>query len=94
MNLAEIHRITAALGRLANEEAADPIEDIDEGPLGAVEREINRAIAAHNGVHFKTVGDGIQAAFPTAPEAVAAALEAQQTLLAENWGATLVKLRP
>ncbi|HEU4404189.1 MAG TPA: ATP-binding protein [Polyangiaceae bacterium] len=41
-----IHRITAALGRLANEEAADLIEDIDEGPLGGVEREINRAIAA------------------------------------------------
>jgi predicted ATPase/class 3 adenylate cyclase len=47
---------------------------------------LDRAIAAHNGVHFKTVGDGLQAAFPTAPQAVTAALEAQQTLLAENWG--------
>ena len=33
------------------------------------------------GVHFKTVGDAVQAAFPTAPDAVAAALDAQRALL-------------
>jgi class 3 adenylate cyclase len=46
---------------------------------------LNAAIAAHHGVHFKTVGDAVQAAFPSAPEAVAAALAAQQALLAEEW---------
>ena len=43
------------------------------------------AIEAHGGVHFKTVGDAVQAAFPTAPAAVAAALDAQRALLAEDW---------
>jgi class 3 adenylate cyclase len=56
----------------------------------AVERHIallDAAIQAHGGVHFKTVGDAVQAAFPTAPDAVAAALAAQQSLLTEDWGA-------
>ena len=47
---------------------------------------LDAAIAAHGGVHFKTVGDAVQAAFPTAPQAVAAALAAQRALLAGNWG--------
>ena len=34
---------------------------------------------------FKTVGDAVQAAFPTAPDAVAAAVAAQRALLAEPW---------
>ena len=46
---------------------------------------LEQAIVSHNGVRFKTVGDAVQAAFPTAPEAVAAALCAQQALLAEDW---------
>lgn len=46
---------------------------------------LDRAIAAHNGVLFKTVGDAVQAAFPTAPDAVAAALAGQRSLLAEEW---------
>jgi predicted ATPase/class 3 adenylate cyclase len=56
----------------------------------AVERHLellDAAIQAHGGVHFKTVGDAVQAAFPTAPAAVAAALDAQRALLAETWGA-------
>ena len=36
---------------------------------------LDTAIHAHGGVHFKTVGDAVQAAFPTASDAVAAALE-------------------
>ncbi len=55
----------------------------------AVERHlalIDAAIQAHGGVHFKTVGDAVQAAFPTAPQAVAAALAAQLALLVEEWG--------
>jgi class 3 adenylate cyclase len=56
----------------------------------AVERHIallDAAIHAHGGVHFKTVGDAVQAAFPTAPDAVAAALAAQRAVLAEDWSA-------
>ena len=34
---------------------------------------------------FKVVGDAVQAAFPTAPDAVAAALDAQRTLCSESW---------
>ena len=35
------------------------------------------AIETHEGVLFKVIGDAVQAAFPTAPNAVAAALDAQ-----------------
>ncbi len=48
---------------------------------------LDKAIEDHGGVHFKTVGDAVQAAFPTAPQAVAAALEGQRALLAEAWEA-------
>jgi predicted ATPase/class 3 adenylate cyclase len=54
----------------------------------AVERHLHllrAAIAAHGGVLFKIVGDAVQAAFPTAPDAVAAALDAQCSLLVESW---------
>jgi predicted ATPase/class 3 adenylate cyclase len=47
---------------------------------------LDQAISSHQGVHFKTVGDAVQAAFSTAPDAVAAALAAQQALLSEDWG--------
>ncbi len=46
------------------------------------------AIEGHNGCVFKTVGDAFCAAFPTAPEAVHAVLEAQFALLKEEWGET------
>jgi hypothetical protein len=36
-------------------------------------------------VLFKVVGDAVQAAFPTAPDAVAAALDGQRTLRNESW---------
>jgi predicted ATPase/class 3 adenylate cyclase len=42
-------------------------------------------IAAHHGVLYKTVGDGIQAAFASAEEALRAALASQRALLAEAW---------
>src|SRR5215203_335697 len=56
----------------------------------AVERHhtlVREAIETHHGVLFKIVGDAVQAAFPTAPEAVAAALEAQRSLVTERWSA-------
>ena len=41
---------------------------------------VQRLLAAHGGVVFKTVGDAIYAAFTAAPDAVAAALAAQRGL--------------
>jgi predicted ATPase/class 3 adenylate cyclase/Tfp pilus assembly protein PilF len=46
---------------------------------------LRAAIEAHDGALFKVVGDAVQAAFHTAPEAVAAALDAQRTLGQETW---------
>ena len=47
---------------------------------------LREAIADQGGVHFKTVGDALQAAFADAPSAVAAAVAGQQALVAEDWG--------
>ena len=44
------------------------------------------AIEACGGHIFKTVGDGFYAAFATAPDALAAAVEAQRALALESWG--------
>src|SRR5215218_9558561 len=60
-----------------------------EAMTAAVERHLallDAAIYAHGGTHFKTVGDAVQAAFLTAPAAIAAASDAQRALLDENWG--------
>ena len=54
----------------------------------AVERHfalLREAAAAHGGAVFKLVGDAVQGAFPTAPDAVAAALAAQRALAGEDW---------
>src|SRR5918998_475514 len=48
---------------------------------------LRQAVETHGGVPFKVVGDAVQAAFPAAPQAVAAALTAQRALLVEDWGA-------
>jgi predicted ATPase/class 3 adenylate cyclase len=47
---------------------------------------LRAAVEARAGVIFKTVGDSISAAFASAPDALAAALDAQCALLAEDWG--------
>ncbi len=47
---------------------------------------MNGAIAAHDGVVFKTVGDAFYAAFTNVPAALDAALAAQYALFAEDWG--------
>jgi predicted ATPase/class 3 adenylate cyclase len=54
---------------------------------------LREAAGAHGGVLFKTVGDGTQSAFPTAPAALSAALAAQLALLAEPWPDELGPLR-
>ena len=53
----------------------------------AVERHVvilRESVAAHGGTLFKVIGDATQSAFPTAPRAVAAAVEAQRALLART----------
>src|SRR5215204_5075590 len=46
---------------------------------------IHQCVESHNGVHFKTIGDATQSAFATAPQGVAAALDAQRALIDEPW---------
>ncbi|MCA1842270.1 MAG: AAA family ATPase, partial [Actinobacteria bacterium] len=46
---------------------------------------LHMAVKSAGGTVFKHTGDGVCAAFPTAPEAVAAALAAQQSFQAEDW---------
>ena len=47
---------------------------------------LRAAVESHRGYVFKTVGDAFCAAFPTANEAIDAALVAQRALEAEEWG--------
>ena len=49
---------------------------------------LRSTIEEHGGHVFKTVGDAFCCAFPTAPEALEAALGAQRALLEETWGET------
>jgi predicted ATPase/class 3 adenylate cyclase len=49
---------------------------------------LHRVTEEHEGYVFKTVGDAFCAAFPTAPDALEAALSAQRALVAEEWGET------
>jgi predicted ATPase/class 3 adenylate cyclase len=46
---------------------------------------LRRAIEDRGGYVFKTVGDAFCCAFPTAPDALEAALESQRLLLKERW---------
>ena len=49
---------------------------------------LSAAIAAHQGTAYKHVGDAVQAAFSTATDAMAAAVEAQRALAADPWPET------
>jgi predicted ATPase/class 3 adenylate cyclase len=49
---------------------------------------LRTALEAHDGHVFKTVGDAFHAAFPTAPKALSAALDAQRTLHRAEWEET------
>src|SRR5215210_9101731 len=61
--------------------------------LARHEEILHSAIGAHRGYVFKTVGDAFCAAFPTAPEALEAALYAQRALFAEEWPKEVGQLR-
>ncbi len=54
---------------------------------------LGEATKEHNGTLFKVVGDAVQAAFPTAPDAVAAALAAQRSFIQERWPESVKPLR-
>lgn len=56
---------------------------------------LRQAIETNGGQVFKTVGDGFYTAFPSAPQAVTAALTIQRILLAEKWDEELgpIKVR-
>src|SRR5215210_2971285 len=49
---------------------------------------LRNAIEERGGYVFKTVGDAFCASFPTATDAIEAALSAQRTLFAQKWGET------
>src|SRR3954470_584052 len=46
---------------------------------------LHSLIAAHHGVLYKTIGDGTQATFASAEDALRAAVAVQRALLAEAW---------
>jgi len=48
---------------------------------------LRQAATSQGGVVYKVIGDALQVAFPTAPQAVTAALEAQRALTGEDWAA-------
>ncbi len=56
--------------------------------LGRHDAILHDAVETNGGVVFSMMGDGLAAAFSSAPEAIAAVLEAQRRLGAEPWGET------
>src|SRR5437879_13075190 len=62
----------------------------------AVERHdalLRQAIEANGGTVFRTMGDAFCAVFPTAPQALNAAIAAQRALLTESWDKQIAPLR-
>src|SRR6476469_408301 len=54
---------------------------------------LRRAIEVNGGYAYKMIGDAFQAAFPTAPQALQAALDAQSSLHSENWPEEIGEIR-
>src|SRR5512139_4022558 len=54
---------------------------------------LREAIETHNGHVFQIIGDAFCAAFPTAPDALNAALDAQRALRREAWFPAPIKVR-
>src|SRR3954452_20700201 len=54
---------------------------------------LRNAIEANGGYAYKMVGDGFQAAFPTALQALQAALDAQRALLSAPWPEEIGEIR-
>ena len=49
---------------------------------------VHESVEAHGGVVFSKMGDGVAAAFASAPDALAAVLVTQQRLASAEWGET------
>ena len=62
--------------------------DAMQGALARHDELLRDAVDAHGGAMVKTTGDGIHAAFPTANDALAAAIAMQHDLAAESFGET------
>src|SRR5215212_6254291 len=54
---------------------------------------LRSAVKSHGGVLYKTVGDGVQVAFPVARDALVTAVEAQHALQTEPWAEPLDPLQ-
>src|SRR5437868_4305474 len=54
---------------------------------------LRQAIQAHGGYVFRTEGDAFRAVFSYAPQALAAALDAQRAIAAEPWAAEIAPMR-
>src|SRR5437762_13469878 len=64
-------------------------EQAPDAMKAAVERHdviLRNAIESNGGSVFRIMGDAFCAAFPTAPQALSAALQAQRALQEESWG--------
>jgi predicted ATPase/class 3 adenylate cyclase len=61
--------------------------------LATHDRLIGSAIEAHGGYVFSTAGDAFSVAFARAGDAVTAAVDAQLSLAAEEWGSTEIRVR-
>jgi predicted ATPase/class 3 adenylate cyclase len=59
-----------------------------QGALSRHDVILRKATQEHEGYVFKTVGDAFCCAFPTAPDALEAAMVAQRTLLSSEWEQT------
>jgi predicted ATPase/class 3 adenylate cyclase len=57
-----------------------------QGALARHDELLRRAVDAHGGTTVKATGDGIHAAFPTANDALGAAIDMQHDLAAESFG--------
>src|SRR5207342_3028794 len=59
--------------------------DAMQSALARHDAVLRDAVESHGGRVVKTTGDGLHAVFATAPDATAAAVDAQQQLLGEVW---------
>src|SRR5512143_463375 len=63
-------------------------QDAMKNALARHDAILREAVEINDGMVFSTMGDGIAAAFGSAPDAVSAVIDAQHRLGSEAWGAT------
>jgi tetratricopeptide (TPR) repeat protein len=68
----------------------DAHPDLMESALARHDSILRKAIELRHGYVFSTAGDGLAAAFSRAADAIAAAVEAQRSLLSEQWPESVV----